>query len=186
MSKAIVFMADGMEMCECLITVDILRRAGGDVTTASVMGRMSIESSHKVMIHADALAEDVDFASADMLVLPGGTVGTANLASKEIVKEQCMAFAGNSNKYLAAICAAPAILADLGLLEGRRATCHPGVEEDMAGAVLSHAYVAVDHNIITGKAMAATTEFALKLAELLQGREAAERVAMGICFGQGL
>lgn len=184
MSKAIVLMADGMEMCECLITVDILRRAGVDVTTASVMGRINIESSHKVTVNADVLAEGADFASADMLVLPGGSVGTANLAAKDIVKEQCMAFAADSNKYLAAICAAPTVLAGLGLLENRRATCHPGVEEDMAGAVLSHGSVTVDHNIITGRAMAATTEFALKLAALLEGREAAEKAAMGICFEQ--
>ena len=91
----IVYMADGMEMCECLLTVDILRRAGINVITASVMGRKDIKSSHQVVITADMLAEDVDYSAADMIVLPGGRVGTENLAGSEVVRQQCLEFAAN-------------------------------------------------------------------------------------------
>ena len=180
MKKVIVFMADGMEMCECLIVVDLLRRAGTEVTTASVMGRTEVRSSHGVMISADVLAEDADYESADMIILPGGTVGTAHLASSEVVKEQCLKF--SKDRYIAAICAAPTVLAGLGLLENRRATCHPGVEEDMAGALLTHSGVSVDHNIITGRALGASFDFGLRIAEILEGPDAVHKVRQGICY----
>ena len=126
---AVVFMADGMEMCECLLTVDILRRAGVNVITASVMGHKKIISSHQVMLYADKVAEEVDFNDADMVVLPGGRVGTENLWKSDIVQKQVVKFAADPDKYVAAICAAPSILAGLGLLDDRKATCHPGFAE---------------------------------------------------------
>lgn len=180
---AVVFMADGMEMCECLLVVDILRRAKVNVVTASVMGRTEITSSHKVCMFADALAEDVDYASADMIVLPGGRIGTENLAGSEAVKQACLEYAGEG-KYIAAVCAAPSVLAGLGLLKGRKATCHPDFEDrtEAGGADLTREGVTVDGNIITGQGLGATMDFALCIAEILAGAETAERIARGICY----
>ena len=193
---AIVFMADGMEMCECLLTVDILRRAGVDVFTASVTDRKVVMSSHKVKIEADEPAENARYDAADIIILPGGRVGTENLAASDIVTKQCAKFAADSNKYIAAVCAAPSVLSGLGLLDGRRATCHPDFAEkvqagssindglaDVAPLVeLTHESVTVDGNIITGQGLGATMDFALKIAEILEGKETAERIAKSICY----
>ena len=177
---AIVFMADGMEMCECLLTVDILRRAKVNVITASVMGHKKVVTSHQVMVYADEVAEDVDFGSADIVILPGGRVGTENLQKNEVVKTQVPKFAADPDKFVAAICAAPSILADFGLLEDKKATCHP----DFGKAIpnLTQDSVTVDGNIITGQALGATTEFALCLAALLAGQETADAIARSICW----
>ncbi len=178
--SAIIYMADGMEMCECLLTVDILRRAGVNVITASVMGRKEVLSSHQVLITADALAEDVDYDMADMIILPGGRVGTENLAASSTVADQCRRFA--EEKQVAAICAAPSILAGLGLLEGRKATCHPDFAEKMHGAILTGAPVTVDGRIITGRGLGATIDFALCIAEMFTDKATADRIAAAICY----
>ena len=205
--KAIVFMADGMEMCECLLTVDILRRAGVEVTTASVMGQKQVMASHQVLICADTVAEDADFSSADIVILPGGRVGTENIRKSDIACAQARAFAADPEKYVAAICAAPSVLAGLGILDGKKATCHPGfVERVMLGSSfydkdtaeytaestavpdssplvdMVHESVVVDGNVITGQALGATMEFALCIAEILAGKQKADEVAAAICF----
>lgn len=225
--KAIVFMADGLEECEALITVDILRRAGVDTVMASVTGTREIEGSHHIQIKTDILAEDVDSDSADLIVLPGGRTGVEKLSRSEIVAEICRAFAmaqaetasrteitsqtrtvdlietpnqtktsvqtktpdqaGNTNqtatgKYLGAICAAPSLLASLGLLKGRRATCHPDFEDRMPGAELTGASVTTDGNIITGRGLGATFDFALELVRILAGSEASEQIRKAIVY----
>lgn len=195
MKTAVVFMADGMEMCECLLTVDILRRAGVNVITASVMGKKEITSSHRVTIIADELAEDVDYFAADMIVLPGGRTGTENLAKSEVVEEECRAFAADQAKYLAAVCAAPSVPAGLGILDGKKATCHPDFADkviegssiscggDSSPLVeLTHEGVTVDGNIITGQGLGASIDFALCLAEILAGKEKAENIRKAICY----
>ena len=115
MSKAVVFFADGTEECEALLVIDLLRRAKVEVTVASAMGRKELVSSHKIHLTADALAEDVDYSDVDLVVLPGGIPGTPNLAANKTVTETCKAFAA-AGKKVAAICAAPSVLASLGLL----------------------------------------------------------------------
>ena len=179
MKTAIVFFADGFEECEGLIVVDLLRRAGVNVITASIMGRLEITSSHKVEIKADVLAENVDFSTADIIILPGGMPGTANLGENEIVKEQCVSFA--KDKRVAAICAAPSVLAALGLLDGKAATCHPNFEGKMDGAGLTREGVTVAGNIITGQGLGAAIPFALKLVEILVDKAAADAIAKAIC-----
>ena len=178
MSKAVIFFADGFEECEGLLVVDLMRRAGIDITTASINGSLDITSSHNVKLQADALIEDIDFSSVDMIILPGGIPGTPNLAANPIVTEQCKAFARNGK--LAAICAAPSILASLGLLEGKEATVNPGFEEKMNGALLTHSSVAVADNIITGRALGAAMPFALELIKQLEGQETADRISNSI------
>ena len=180
MKRAIVFLADGTEECEALLVVDILRRAKIEVTTASIMGRKDIHSSHGVCVQADALAENVDFDGADLLVLPGGLPGTTHLSDSPLVKKQCLAFA--KGKLLAAICAAPSVLASLGLLDGKPATCHPAFEVKMGKAVLTHESVAVADNIITGQGLGAGIPFALALVKTLVDEKTANGIARAISF----
>ena len=94
MSKAIVFFADGFEECEGLLVVDLLRRAGVEVTTASINGSTKIVSSHGITLFSDVIAEDADYESADIVILPGGLKGTENLAASAFVKQKCLEFAG--------------------------------------------------------------------------------------------
>ena len=180
MSKAIVFLADGLEECEGLLVVDILRRGGVEVTTASVNGSTKVVSSHGITLFADTPAEDADYESADLLVLPGGKKGTENLAASAFVRQRCAEFA--AGKKVAAICAAPSILASIGLLKGKKATVHPQFEDKMPDACLTHLPVTVAGNITTGQALGAAIPFALELLRQLEGEEKVARVRKGICF----
>mgnify|MGYP002525429452 CR=1 FL=1 len=176
----IVFLADGFEECEALLVVDLLRRAGLKVIMASVMGRRDVKSSRDILIHADCLAENVEFDKAQMIVLPGGRTGTDNLGKSKIVREQCMAYA--VNKYVAAVCAAPSILADLGLLEGKRVTVHPDFTHKLNGAVVTGESVTVDGNIITGQGLGAAIPFSLTIINLLRGPEIERDIIEQICY----
>lgn len=178
--KAVVFLADGFEECEALIVVDILRRAGVETIMASAMGRLEVNSSRNIRVIADALVTDVDFSDADIVILPGGRLGVENLLASDLVKEQCLAFAGD--KQIAAICAAPSILAALGILEGKRATCHPDFESKMAGAALTHESVTVDGNVITGQGLGATFPFAFTLVNRLVGEASVDSIKRAICY----
>jgi 4-methyl-5(b-hydroxyethyl)-thiazole monophosphate biosynthesis len=178
--KTIVFLADGFEECEALIVVDILRRAGVETVMASIMGRLEVDSSGNIIVKADVLAEDVDFDTVDLVVLPGGRTGTENLGACGIGRDQCRAFA--ANKHAAAICAAPSVLAELGLLEGKNATCHPDFEGHMAAAVLTGESVVVDGRIITGQGLGAAFDFAFELVSILVSKEKAEQIKKSICY----
>ena len=178
--KAVVFLADGFEECEGLIVVDILRRAGVDTIMASVMEGLQIDSSRHIIVQADAMAGDIDFDTVDLVVLPGGRLGTENLGASELVTEKLREFA--ADKHAAAICAAPSLLASLGMLEGKKATCHPDFEGQMKGAVLTGESVAVDGNIITGQGLGASFDFAFELVKILVGEEKAEQIKKSICY----
>ena len=180
MRQVIVFLADGFEEVEALTVVDLLRRAGIDVITASIMESCGVMGAHHVFVRADAMAQDVDFEAADLVVLPGGGVGTENLRKSGIVKEQCLSFA--REKHVAAICAAPTVLAGLGLLEGKKAVCYPGMEEGMHGAVMLYQPVVVDGNIITGRAPGAAIPFALEIIRQFLGEEAMQQVKTGLVW----
>lgn len=176
----IVFLADGFEEVEALTVVDLLRRAGICVTTASVMEDREVKGAHDIPVKADAMAQDVDYNRADLVVLPGGGHGTENLGKSQIVKEQCLAFA--DGKQVAAICAAPTVLAGLGLLENRKATCYPGMEGGMHGALMQNQPVVADGNITTGRAPGAAIPFALELIRQLRGEEAMLQVKAGLVW----
>lgn len=174
----IVFLADGFEECEGLLVVDILRRAGLKVIMASVMGRRDVKSSREILIQADCLAKNLNFETAKMIVLPGGRLGTENLAKNDIVKEQCLAF--GKNKKLAAVCAAPLIPAELGLMN--KATVHPDFSNRMCKVKVLDESVVVDGNVITGQGLGATIPFALKLVEIMVSKEKMERIKKAICY----
>ena len=177
----IVFLADGFEECEALLVVDILRRAGIKVVMASVMKKRTVVSSRAIVINADCLAENVKYSEAKMIVLPGGRLGTEKLAQSELVKRHCVDFA-TQKKHIAAICAAPRILANLGILDGKRATVHPDFENMMGNAILSKESVTVDGNIITGQGLGTSISFALKLVEVLNNKKASDMIAATICY----
>ena len=178
--KAIVFLADGFEECEGLIVVDILRRAGIETVMASVMEGLQIDSSRHIKVQADVMAADVDFDTADLIVLPGGRLGTENLGSNPLVVEKCREFV--AKKHLAAICAAPSLPAALGLLEGKKATCHPDFEGHMKGAELTGESVVTDGNIITGQGLGASFDFAFELVRILVGEEMVGQIKKAICY----
>lgn len=182
MKKVCMFVADGLEECEGLITVDILRRAGIEVTMASIMETKTIHSSHGVTFETEALARDLasspqGFEAFDMLILPGGYKGTQNLKKSRIVAEAVTDFLGRpEEKMVAAICAAPTVLGVLGLLKGRRATCYPGCENGLTGADYTAEPVTEDGNLITGNGLGAAIPFALHIVARLEGQEKAEEV----------
>ena len=176
----IVFLADGFEECEGLLIVDLLRRAGLKTVMASTMGHKTVQSSRGIAIQADALAECVDFDNAKMIVLPGGRTGTENLSKNEFVQTKCRDFSGD--KMLAAVCAAPSIFASLGLLSGKRATCHPDFETQMKDAIVTGESVVHDGNIITGQGLGATIPFAFEIIKALVSEEMVDKIKIAICY----
>lgn len=179
-ADVVVFLADGFEECEGLLIVDLLRRAGLKTVTASVTGRKTVDSSRHILIGADTLAEAVDYEEAKMIVLPGGRVGTENLGKSDIVKEKCVEFA--RGKKIAAVCAAPSILASLGVLNGRRATCHPDFEEKMGEAIVTGESVTMDGNIVTGQGLGTAIPFALEIIRMIVGPEMVAKIKKDICY----
>ena len=169
-----VFFAQGFEEIEGLTAVDVLRRAELPVTMVGVGGR-EVTGSHNIRIVGDISDTEASPDNLQMVVLPGGLPGTLNLEKSSVV-QRFLDRAVEENCWIAAICAAPSILGHRGLLAGREATCFPGFEEQLTGARLSKEYVCVDGNYVTGKGMGVATEFALKLVELLKGREPAEKL----------
>lgn len=176
MSVVYAFVADGTEESELLIVVDLLRRAGIDTKIVSVMGKDEVTSSHNVTFKADMLIEDADFDKCDMLFLPGGMPGTLNLAACELLTRKVLEF-NEKGKSLAAVCAAPSIFGELGLLEGKVASCYPGFEDKLKGAIYKREKVVTDGNITTGRGLGGTIELGLELIRILKGSEESEKIA---------
>ena len=181
MAKIYVFLADGCEEIEALTPVDLLRRAGEDVCTVSIMGRKEVTGSHKITILADETIEEGEFDDGDMLVLPGGMPGTLNLAGNETLAALIRSY-DDQGKKLAAICAAPSILGVMGILKDKHAVCVPGFEEKLAGANVLDVPAVTDKNVTTGRGMGAATDFALELIRVLQGEDKAKEMAEKIVF----
>ena len=180
MSKAVIFFAPGLEECEGLVTVDLLRRAGVEVQICAVSNDRTIVGAHGIRIVCDALASDAD-RTADAVILPGGIPGTPNLAASRTVCDLVREFDA-SGRLVAAICAAPTVLGGLGLLEGRRATCYPGCEDGLGGAEYIDAETVCDGNVITGSGLGAAIPFALELIAYLEGPDIAEKKRRSIVY----
>lgn len=177
MKNIFVFLITGFEEIEALATIDILRRAGLNVKTVSLTESKQVTASHDVTVTADVMFDEVDFSTAELLVLPGGTT---NYNTHEGMKIQLKAFADKGER-VAAICASPMVLGGLGLLKGKNATCYPGYEKYLDGATLqTDKAVVVDGNIITGRGPGLTFDFALKLVELVAGKAKRDEVAGGL------
>jgi len=174
MKTIFVFLTTGFEEIEALGTVDVLRRAELNVKTVSLTGDKQVMASHGVPVTADLLFEEADFSGVEMLVLPGGT---PKFDEHEGMKKVVLDFA-NKGENVAAICASPMVFGGLGLLEGKKATCYPGFEKYLKGAILqTDKAVVVDGNIITGRGPGLTIDFALKLVEIIAGQAKSDEVA---------
>ncbi|MCR5784059.1 MAG: DJ-1/PfpI family protein [Eubacterium sp.] len=181
MSKALVILADGFEEIEGLTVVDCLRRGEVDVTTVSIMEKRTVCGSHNITLYADKMFDDIDFASYDAIILPGGMQGTNNLMAHEGVINQIKAF-DKAGKTVAAICAAPTVLGKAGILKERSATCYPGCEKDLCAKEFTGEKVTVDGNVITGQAMGSAIDFALVLIENLESIADSDRVRAAIVY----
>ena len=178
----VLFMANGTEEIEALTPVDLLRRAGVEVTVVGVGGKQ-VTCSHGVTVTCDVA--DTEWSIPDHLegvVLPGGMPGTRNLDASSVVNE-ALNTASSPEKLIAAICAAPLILGRRGLLEGRKATCFPGFEGELAGAHIVSDPVCHDGNIITARGAGVALPFALGLVSALCGEEKARALAGEIQCG---
>ena len=173
MKKIYVFLADGFEEIEGLTVVDLLRRAGLDVVTVSIKEEKRIMGGQQIPVEADTVFSQEDFSQGDMLVLPGGGVGTDNLEAFQPLMDLVKA-------YAAAICAAPRILAGLGLLDGRKATCYPSVMGELAQADKTEESVAVDGCFITSRGLGTAIDFSLELIAQLLGKEKAKEIAASV------
>ncbi len=181
MKKVAVLLADGFEEIEALTAVDLLRRAHVYVDTVSITEESMVYGAHGINIQTEDLFDEVNFAEFDMVVLPGGMPGTAHLGEHEGVRNVIRDFA-ETGKYVGAICAAPSILGEMGLLKGKRATCYPEFEDRLMGAVVAKVPVVQDGNLITSRGLGTAIEFALKLIEVLTDRSKADDVADSIIY----
>ena len=181
MKKAYIFLAEGFEEVEAMTPVDLLRRAGVEVTMVSVTGSRLVCGARQITVQADILFEEADFSDADLLILPGGMPGTLHLLDLAAVNEVIKKFAGEG-KLVAAICAALSVLGAAGILEGRRATCHPGFEEKLTGAATSEDAVVVDGNIITSRGMGTAIPFALEIVRYFADDAAVEHIKDGLVY----
>ncbi len=179
-----LFLANGFEEIEALTPVDMLRRAGLEVVTVGVGGKV-ITGAHGIAVAADITTDEaLELAKkkpAELVVLPGGMPGAANLRADEAVKA-IVTEAHANGKLVAAICAAPSVLVAWGLAKGKTVSVYPGFEDYTSGTSYSDAPVTVDGKLITAKGMGASLDFALELVAALHSREKADELRGGV-FG---
>ena len=174
-----VLLGTGFEETEAIAPIDLLRRAGIPTTTVGINGT-TVYGSHNIGIAADITIGQMDLTDLEMIVLPGGLGGVASVrACPEAMA--ALKFAWDNGKYVAAICAGPTELADLGITDGKNATCYPGCEDGMGSAVMVPDAACVrDGRLITGTSAGCAIPFGLALIEALKGKEAADTIAKQI------
>jgi 4-methyl-5(b-hydroxyethyl)-thiazole monophosphate biosynthesis len=183
MKKIAVHLAEGFEEIEAISIIDVLRRADLDVIVVSVTENLLVTGSHEIKIVADQLFSDINYDLIDMIILPGGMPGSTNLNNHAGLREQILDFHDNK-KLLGAICAAPLVFGNLGILKHIKATCYPGFENQLHGAIVTSENVEVSENIITAKGAGVAIDFALKIVELLKGKELATKLAQKMIVDQ--
>ena len=181
MSRVGIFLADGFEEIEGLTVVDILRRAGIDISMISINGKKKVTGAHGIALDTDEDIVQCDPDKLDMLVLPGGMPGTTNLAACEKLTE-ALKKADQEKRGIAAICAAPSVLGDLGFLKGKKAVCYPGFESRLTGVEVLAVPVVTDGHITTSRGMGTAIAFALELTKRLQDEETAKQVSRSILY----
>ena len=179
MKNIFVFLAEGFEEIEALTPVDVLRRAGLSVQTVSVMDEQIVAGAHGVPVLADKMFAEINPEDAEMILLPGGLPGATNLDAHEGLGQMIQDFA-KEDKPLAAICAAPLVFGNRGLLQGKKATCYPGFETYLQGAEYTAALVEKDGNFITGKGPGAAMEFAFAIVEKYCGIDKVNELKQGM------
>lgn len=173
MKDICVFLATGFEEIEAISIIDILRRADIPVSTVSITGDKKVTGSHQISVIADKLFEEVNYSEVEMIIMPGGMPGAKNLGGHKGLKQQILNF-NHNNKPLGAICAAPMVFGELGILKGKKATCYPGFEKHLKGAFFTGKLITVVGNIITGKSAGVAIHFALKIVEMLKNKKVAD------------
>ena len=174
-----MLLGTGFEETEAIAPLDLLRRANVEVQTVGVNGKI-VYGSHGIGIEADILLEDMDFDKLEMIILPGGLGGVASARASEGAMK-ALDWAWNNGKYVAAICAGPTVLADLGITDGKNCTCYPGCESGMGNAnMIENAAAVRDGRLVTGTSAGCAIPFGLKLIEVLKGSDEAERIAKQI------
>lgn len=174
-----VLLGTGFEEVEAITPVDLMRRAGIQVQTVGITGK-TVTGSHKIPVEADILPENMDLESMDMIVLPGGLGGVASARASQAALD-ALRWGWEHDRFVAAICAGPTVLADLGIPDGKKATCFPGCEGQMGKADMVPGVAALrDGKLITGTSAGCAIPFALELIKALKGSEAADKVAKQI------
>lgn len=180
-----ILLAEGFEEVEALTPVDLLRRAGIETKLVGVTGE-TVCGARGISVVTDLGMDEIDLSSADMLVLPGGMPGTTNLYADNRVTDAVRTMA-DADKYVAAICAAPSIiLGGMGLLEGRKATCYPGMEDGMKGSEAVKTTCVTDGKFITSCGVGGALDFACALITALAGREKADEIASSVVYHAGI
>ena len=173
-----MLLGTGFEETEAIAPLDLLRRAGVEVQTVGITGK-TVYGSHNIGIVADITPDEMDLNAMEMIILPGGLGGVASArASKEAL--DALRFGWEHNRYVAAICAGPTVLADLGITDGKNATCYPGCEGQMGSANMVTAAAVTDGKLITGASAGCAIPFGLALVAALKGEEMADKIAKQI------
>ena len=174
-----MMLGTGFEVTEAMVPLVMMRRAGIDVCTVGINGK-TVYGSRDIGIVADIELGEMDLTNLEGIILPGGLGGVASIKASQSALD-AVKFAFDNNKLVAAICAGPTVLAQLGITDGKRATCYPGCETQMGSAVMVPDAAAVtDGNVITGTSAGCAIPFALQLITALKGKEAADNVAQQI------
>ena len=173
-----VLLGTGFEEVEAIAPIDLLRRAGVSVLTVGINGK-TIYGGHNIGVEADITIDEMDLTDLEMIVLPGGLGGVASARASQKALD-ALRFAWENDKFVAAICAGPTVLADLGITDGKEATCYPGCEGDMGNAKMTGKNCVQDGKLITGMSAGQAIPFALKLIEALKGSEGANQIAKQI------
>lgn len=173
-----MLLGTGFEETEAIAPLDLLRRAGVQAATVGINGKV-VYGSHKIGVEADMEISEMDLTNFDMIVLPGGLGGVASIKASQPALE-AVRFAWENGKYVAAICAGPTILAQLGITDGKNATCYPGCESQMGSANMVQAAAVTDGKVITGTSAGCAVPFGLALIAALKGQEAADAIAKQI------
>ena len=174
-----MLLGTGFEETEAIAPLDLLRRAGVSVLTVGVNGK-TVYGGHNIGIEADITLGEMDLTDMEMIILPGGLGGVASVRASEEAM-QALRFAWENDKFVAAICAGPTVLADLGITDGKNATCYPGCESGMGSAnMIAGAPCVRDGKLITGTSAGCAIPFGLMLVEALKGQECADAIAQQI------
>ena len=174
-----MLLGTGFEETEAIAPLDLLRRAGVDVLTVGVTGK-TVYGGHNIGIEADITMDQMDLTNMEMIILPGGLGGVASARASRAAMD-ALEFAWQNDKYVAAICAGPTVLADLGITDAKNATCYPGCESGMGSAnMIPEAAVVRDGKLITGASAGCAVKFGLALVEALKGKDAADAIARQI------
>ena len=175
-----IILGTGFEEMEAICPCDILRRGGVEVCYAGIGGKL-ITGGKGITVQADCTVEEIDFAKMDMIVLPGGLGGVHSVLASETAMK-AVKWAYENDKYVAAICASPSILAKLGITDGKKAVIYPGMESEMGSAVMQDANTVKDGKVLTGRGPGAAMDFGLVLLETMKDVETAAKVQSGMVY----